>query len=145
MLKRRSTARSLPKDRTVHGIPVKKLAVGQYIASMEEIQDLPQKLLDALLQEGGSISDITRGTGQDLIGVLLRLLGTAPDLVLDLAVTYIETDRETLLALSPSELLDVLEAWWELNDLSDFFGRVWQKVKPMLEHYQTPKTGSSAG
>lgn len=145
MLKRRSTARSLPKDRTVHGIPVKKLAVGQYIASMEEIQDLPQKLLDALLPEGGSISDITRGTSQDLVGVLLRLLGTAPDLVIDLAVTYIETDRETLLALSPSELLDVLEAWWELNDLSDFFGRVWQRVKPMLERYQTPTTGSSDG
>ncbi len=145
MLKRRSTARSLPKDRTVHGIPVKKLAVGQNIASMEEIQDLPQKLLDALLPEGGSISDITRGTSQDLVGVLLRLLGTAPDLVIDLAVTYIETDRETLLALSPSELLDVLEAWWELNDLSDFFGRVWQRVNPLLGRYQTRTTGSRAG
>ena len=80
----------------------------------------------------------------DLMG---KLMVTAPDLIIDLAARYIEVERETSTDLSPVELLDVLEAWWELNDLSAFFTRVWKKIKPLLaSQTQTmERHGSNAG
>lgn len=151
MLKRkRSSDISLPKARTVHGIKVEKVPVGKFIASMQDIQDLPKTIIERCFPEQGSLGDLI-GTarvagGEEVVWLLGNLLREAPQLIIELAAHYMDTEEDALLALTPTELLDVLEAWWELNDLTDFLKRVWRKAKPMIDRYQArPTPGSKSG
>lgn len=144
-----SSDMSLPQARTIHGIEVKKVPVGKYISSMQEIQDLPQTIITACFPEDESLRDVVDKTRDadsnyvlDLVG---RLLTGIPGVIIELAATLLEVEEDVLLGLTPVELMDVLEGWWELNDLTDFFKRVWGKIKPLIASYQTPEAGSNAG
>jgi len=147
--RRQSVDLTLPKEKNVHGITIKKVPVGKYVASMEDIQNLPKTIMGKCYPDEDLQSVINRAKTADrefLLDLFGKLMVHAPEIIVDLASLYLDVGKEVLLSLSPSELLDVLEAWWELNDLSDFFGRVWKKIKPMLTgQLQTQTLGSSAG
>mgnify|MGYP001032771469 CR=1 FL=1 len=140
---------SLPKEKTVHGIPVTKVPVGKYIASMQDIQDLPMTIMEKCFPGEDLQTVINQAKAADsgfVLDLTGKLMVNAPEIIIDLASQYLSVEKEELLALSPTELLDVLEAWWELNDLSDFFGRVWKKIKPLLaSQFQTQALGSNDG
>ena len=74
-------------------------------------EDLQTVINQAKAADSGFVLDLTG-----------KLMVNAPEIIIDLASQYLSVEKEELLALSPTELLDVLEAWWELNDLSDFSG-----------------------
>lgn len=147
--KKGSVNLSLPKNKTIHGIEVSKVPVGKYIASMQDVQDLPKTIMEKCFPDEDLQTVINRAKAADsgfVLDLISKLLVNAPEIIIDLASQYLSVEKEELLALSPSELLDVLEAWWELNDLSDFFGRVWKKIKPMLaSQFQIQVLGSNDG
>ena len=41
LFQNKSAAMSLPKNKKVHGIEIKKVPVGKYIAAMREMEELP--------------------------------------------------------------------------------------------------------
>ena len=46
--KKGSVNLSLPKNKTIHGIEVSKVPVGKYIASMQDVQDLPKTIMESV-------------------------------------------------------------------------------------------------
>lgn len=127
---------SLPKTKVIHGITLEKVKVGRYLESMEEIQELPKTIIEKCFPDEGLAGLITRAKTADtafITDVVTKLMLNAPEIIIDLAVKYINTDKETLLELTPNELFEVLDAWWELNDLTAFFKNVWMKLKPLIQ------------
>lgn len=151
MIKRwRSKEISLPKARTLHGIKIEKVPVGRYISAMQEIQDLPSTIIDRCFPDHKSLQAVIdrarNSEGEVAFDMIGSLLKEAPQVIVELAAVFLDTPEETLMALTPTQLLDVLENWWELNDLTGFFSRVWKKAKPTLERYQArPTPGSKSG
>lgn len=146
--RKQSVDMSLPKECEIHGIKIEKVPVGKYVSSMQDIQDLPKTIFERSFPDENMQDVINRAKsdgGSFVLDLISKMMITAPELLIELATRYIDTSKEQLMALSPSELLDVLEAWWEFNDLTDFFRRVWKRIKPMLANFQTGVLGSSDG
>lgn len=146
--RKQSSNISLPKSKTVHGIKIEKVKVGRYLESMEEIQDVPKTIIEKCFPDEGLAGLISRAKTADtafIADLATKLLLNAPEIIIDLAVKYIDVDKETLLDLTPNELFEVLSAWWEINDLTTFFKSVWAKVKPMIQTNKTVKTGFNDG
>lgn len=137
---------SKPKDKVVHGITVQKFTMGKYLEVMRDIDDLPRQLLDTCFP-GESIDSVIKklkvADRNTILTLLTRVGMGAADMLMDLMVKALEVDKDVLLEMSPNELLDVAIAWWEQNDLTAFFKRVWAKVEPKLQ--ATINTGSNNG
>lgn len=137
---------SLPKTITIHEIEIKKVPVGQYITAMREMEDLPRVLVEECFPGKSTADVIAMFTTMDqsvLISLIGKLLIVIPEHIVDAACSIIGLDKDIAMnKLTPKELLDVVKAYWELNDMSDFFGSVWGLIKRKLP---TLNFGSSAG
>lgn len=142
----KSTDMTLPEVRVVHGIAIRKVPVGQYIRAMKQMEDLPRVIVEECFP-GQSMADVlTMFTAVDegvLVTLLGKLLVVLPEHLVDALCSIIGLDKEVVLNnLTPKELLDVIQAYWAENDMSDFFKGVWGLIKAKLP---TLITGSSAG
>jgi len=142
----KSTDMTLPEVRVVHGIEIKKVPVGQYIRAMKQMEDLPRAIVEECFP-GQSMADVlTMFTAVDegvLVTLVGKLLVVLPEHLIDALCSILGLDKEIILTkLTPKELLDVIQAYWAENDMSDFFGNVWGLIKAKLP---TLIAGSSAG
>lgn len=146
LLNKLSISRSIPEDKAIHGIRVTKVPMSKYITAMSELEDLPKDLINACFPDMTGAEILTKLQtikSDDLSTVLLNFLTRSPEIIVSTIATLGDFEKEDLLALTPSELMDVLETWWELNDLSDFFGRIREKATQILT--RIPIDGYSAG
>lgn len=125
-------ALSLSLGKTIHGVVIRKLPNGAYIKALNAIQDMPEVILkgcfpgmspDEILEEFKNIT-------ADMLPVLAgKLLANVPEQFLKFISELAEIPLDKLMnELSPKETLDILEAMWELNDLTDFFKKLRGKV-----------------
>jgi hypothetical protein len=78
-----------------------------------------------------------------VMALISRLMLILPEQVIETLCDIIGMDgKEAINKYTPKELMDIALAFWELNELSDFFGHVWGLAKTML---LTQNIGSSAG
>lgn len=123
---------SMPVEKTIHGVVIRKLPNGAYIKALNAIQDMPEVILkgcfpgmspDEILEEFKNIT-------ADMLPVLAgKLLANVPEQFLKFISELAEIPLDKLMnELSPKETLDILEAMWELNDLTDFFKKLRGKV-----------------
>jgi hypothetical protein len=123
---------SMPVEKTIHGVVIRKLPNGAYIKALNAIQDMPEVMLkgcfpgmspDEILEEFKNIT-------ADMLPVLAgKLLANVPEQFLKFISELAEIPLDKLMnELSPKETLDILEAMWELNDLTDFFKKLRGKV-----------------
>lgn len=146
--KKSSIARSLPQSKTVHGITVEKLPIGHYVTALKHLEDLPEKILEICFpdQKLEQIIDKLKFADMETITeIFLNFLSGAPELVISTIAKLGNFTEKDLMNLMPLELLDVVETWWELNDLSDFCKRIWEKIAPKLEVTQIQSDGFSSG
>lgn len=121
---------SHPQPRTVHGIAVRKMPLGAYVAFLQRGGRLLPALLGKLFPDMSGAELVTRVAaqrGKALYDLLGWLLAEAPDAALEAVAELLGVPPDALLgnpAIGPAELLDVLEAWNEINDLTGFFARV---------------------
>lgn len=142
----KSARMSIPKGREVHGVKIEKVPVGRYISALKEMEDLPQTILDDCFP-GQDLDDIlmllTTGDRSAILAALTRLLTVVPEHVLTACGYILDQSPEFLMNnLTPKELLDVLQAFWKVNDMSDFFKAVW---RPIQKRLATRSIGSSDG
>jgi len=120
--------KSVAKEKCVHGVVVRRLPVGEYLAAAESLRELPQSLLSRLFPDMTTdeaflqlkylrtdtllklVGTGTAAVGQELVGFFAVLLGIPLEKIRD--------------ELTPSELSDILYELWRLNDLSNFIKRV---------------------
>jgi hypothetical protein len=132
----KSVGMSLPQTKTVHGVEIKKVPVGRYINALKKSEELPAVICEKCFP-GESLDTVVKAfmnaEKDTVITVVGKLLVVAPELIVSVMCDIMDLDFETTInTYTPKELLDIGLAFWELNDLSDFFGRVWGLLKAML-------------
>ncbi|KGE20629.1 hypothetical protein [Paenibacillus wynnii] len=124
----KSITASLPQDQMLHGIKVKKLPLGQYIKALHAIENLPEIMLKELFpgMKPDQVLDKLKAIDEDTVYQLVsRLLRVVPEQFLRLVAELIDTEFEHLQDnLTPKELLEVLRAFWAVNDMTDFFVQI---------------------
>jgi hypothetical protein len=127
---------SLPKSKTVHGVEIKKVPVGKYLSAMRELEELPGRIINSLFP-GKSLDEIlasfSGATDDTVINLAITLLRVAPEHAIEALAVILSLDAEVIKNnLTPKELSDVVKAFWELNDMTDFFADVSGLLKKML-------------
>lgn len=112
---------SLPDDRVLHGIQIRKLTIGDYVRYCGKLAALPEQAAQTLFA-GVTLDELAQLTAERLPALLLTLLQRAPQL-LDITADLIGAETDALLALTPEQLLEVAEAFVAANDYTDFFAR----------------------
>lgn len=137
--KDKSIHMSIPKSYSLYGVTIRKLPIAKYIAVLREVNDLPSLLLGELFPEGSNLNNslerlqnLDRSTTLALIG---RLLKVVPEEFCKILSELLDISEERLLdvncenPLSLSELAEIIQAFWEINDMSDFFQTVQSLTK----------------
>ena len=119
---------SLPKPKIVHGVEVKKVPIGKYLAAMRELEDLPEAIMNDMFP-GKTIQDVmasfTTADEKTIYSLIGRALVVLPTHVIDALALILDIDRDVILQkLTPAELCDIVKEFWALNDMTDFFGAV---------------------
>ena len=127
--KNKSLNISAPNDTTLYGVRVRKLPIAKYIRFLHTAEELPQLLIGKVFP-GQNVGDIMHYlkslTKDNLIDLITRLLAVVPEELMGLLSDLLDIPCERLLedspdALSPKELLEIISAFWDLNDMTDFF------------------------
>lgn len=147
--KNRSLKISAPNDTTLYDVRVRKLPIAKYIRLLHTAEELPQMLIGKAFpgQNVGAIMQYLKNLNKDnLIDLITRLLAVVPEELMKLLSELLDIPRERLLedssdALSPKELLEIISAFWELNDMSDFFGI----ARRLAGQVKAASSGSNAG
>ena len=145
MFREKSVKMSLPGTKKVHGVEIKKVPLGRYIEVMKELEDLPMELFQACFPDMtveqllSSLSSANKDTMLSLSG---RVMSRAPGAIVRLFCGLMDMTEERALAFTPAEYLDILTAFWAVNDLSGFFGKAWGLVQKRIP---TRNTGFKSG
>lgn len=153
--KDKSIHMSIPKSYSLYGVTIHKLPIAKYIAVLREVNDLPSLLLGELFPEGSNLNNslerlqnLDRSTTLALIG---RLLKVVPEEFCKILSELLDISEERLLdvncenPLSLSELAEIIQAFWEINDMSDFFQTVQSLTKKAAPTRSKANTGFSDG
>lgn len=146
LFQNKSAAMSLPKNKKVHGIEIKKVPVGKYIAAMREMEELPSIIIHELFP-GKSVADIlmnfSNADEEFATALLGKLLIVLPEKLLEALCSIVDIDMSAVInQLTPKELLDILREFWKVNEMTDFFKSVSELIKKKLP---TQNIGSSDG
>lgn len=146
-----SLSMSAPKQLTLYGVAVRKLPIGKYVQVLRTLEDAPEIILGEAFPECGTMQELLKEiAGLDkngMLRLLSRLLAIVPEQVCRLLSALFDIPEERLLsaqaadALSLGELAEILEAFWKLNDMTDFFGT----VRRLTATADKKSTGSSDG
>jgi hypothetical protein len=127
---------SVPIEKVLYGVKIRKLPNGAYIKALQTVQNLPAILMENCFP-GQDIEDILKRFGSiDKDGILAltgQLMAALPEQFLKLI--------STLLDISLEKLTDeLLEAFWEANDLSPFFEKLKGILKGWTKNIPVPKS-----
>ena len=152
--KDKSIGMTVPKKYILNGIEIHKLPIAKYIAVLNTVENLPSILLNDIYPDvqnfaelGNKLSKMDRDSVLELIGKLLKTVPTECcniiSELLDIPIErLLDTDCENPLSLN--ELIEIIIAFIEINDMTDFFVNV-RKLKTMLTAQKQTNTGSSGG
>lgn len=152
--KDKSINMSAPKPYELHGVRIYKLPIAKYIAVLREIENLPALLLDDIypnIDNAAELIDkLTRLDRKEILSIVGHLLATVPEQCCRILSELLDIQSERLLdvdcqnALSLNDLLDIIIAFIEINDMSGFFQNV-QSLKQKLTAQRTENTGYNDG
>ena len=116
--------KSLGHEKEVHGVKVKKLHIGAFITAMEEIGNLPVLMLEKLFPDKSSaeaLYAVRFMNREDMLKVICKALTILPREFMKFISSLLDEDAEKLSEqLTPSQMLDVLTEFWEMNEIENF-------------------------
>ena len=153
--KDKSIGMSMPPEKTLYGVKIVKLPVGRYLQALNTLERLPEILFRAALPEVGGMDEVIKGllSGDTALAetLLFRLLTAVPQELCRMLSELLNIPEERLLSadskdpLTLKELLEIILAFWDMNDLTDFFGNVRRLKMKLTAPAQTKTAGSSGG
>lgn len=153
--KDRSLVMSLPEERELYGVKIVKLPIGRYLRAISMLERLPEVIAKTIMPElGGSAETaekIIKGDREFIELLLFRVISVVPQEICAFISELFGIELGRLLdpfrddALTLKELTDIILAFWELNDLSGFFGNVRKLRMKLTARKTTENTGYSAG
>lgn len=122
---------SLDEEIELHGVVIKKMPNGQYLKALELIKKLPESFMKELMEGRTDIKLSDMFDIQNIATLIGSLLTVAPSFtirflakLLDIKESVIENE------LTPLETIEIVEKFWEINNLTSFF----QKMKPIIKN-----------
>lgn len=153
--KDKSIKMSLPRCRELYGVKIVKLPIARYVSALSTMENLPHIIASELLPETESIEELleklTAADSETIETVTVKLITTIPKELCRLLSELLDIPEERLLdkncknPLLPNELAEIITAFWEVNDMSDFFGNVRKLKKRLTARNQTANIGYSGG
>lgn len=119
---------SVPRDSELYGVKIRKLPNGAYIKALQTVQNLPAILLENCFP-GEDIDDIMKQLGKldkdGLLAIAGKLMAVIPEEFFKLIAGLLDIPLAKLIdELTPTETLQIIEAFWEVNDMSPFFEKL---------------------
>ncbi|NCB35986.1 MAG: hypothetical protein EOM58_08060 [Clostridia bacterium] len=148
-MKPNSVQLARPKPQTVHGIEIRKQPVGRYFEVLDQTGAIVSELLDAAfpgMTPGEILTMLTKVTNAELKGIFVRVMGELPrKLVAVLRSIVGADDNPAWDELTPAEMAQVCEAFWALNDMTDFFKIARSALQQLIrQQTKTDSIGSNA-
>lgn len=126
--------KSLPKQIKLHGVEVRKMPCGKYFEAIQTLKDLPEDFIKELSDNGQDFKLSEMFTVENIMNLVTKLLIVLPSFTFEFLSKLIGIDRSILEnQLTPKELLDIVQGFWEVNELESFF----DQMKPMLKGITT--------
>ena len=118
---------SLPKERTICGVVIKKMPLGRYLQALEALKTAPAELLEACFPGAASLEEALNAlSGMDrsgLGGLFEAVFTVVPAYVLSLVEVFTGLKKDELLGseeIGLGELVEIIEAIVEVNGLGKF-------------------------
>lgn len=122
---------SLPQEDTIHGVKIKKLPNGAYIKAFNEMQNMPEIILKGCFpgMDPDEILETFKNINVDILpGMAGKLLACFPEQLIKFISSLTDIPEEVFInKLTPKETLDVIESFWEINDMTAFFEKLTKK------------------
>ncbi|MBE5794682.1 MAG: hypothetical protein E7323_08400 [Clostridiales bacterium] len=140
-LYRDAVSLSLPREKTVRGYTIRRMPIGQFLTALQTLRDLPGEALDTLLPgltPKTMLSRIKGLTAQELKEMAVRFLTVLPGYGISLVSRLIGVEEGDLLRdemIGLDGLMEMLEAWMELNSIENFIkaaGALQVKVRKAI-------------
>ncbi len=141
----KSIVMSMPKSKKVHGVIVKKIPLGKHLRMLEELQHLDKSILAELgrLKIDDLLDAIVQGKNAEIAQQIALMLAVVPTMAVKTLCNIFEIDYTYVSEnLTAKEFTDVVMAFWQLNDLTDFFETAWGVVESLLTRNTGSKNGS---
>jgi hypothetical protein len=133
---------SIPQERELYGIKIRKLYIGEYLKALNVIKNLPEILLKDIFPGADldELFDKFKNMDENLLFEITgKMIVIIPEQMLKLIASLLDCEYEYIRDnLTPNELLEVVMAVWEINDFSPFF----TNFKKILEEIKSKILGS---
>ena len=124
--------KSLPKSKTIHGVEIRKMPCGKYFEALQTLKDLPEDFIKELSDNGQDFKLSEMFTVENIMNLITKLLIIAPKFLFSFLSKILDIDEDYLKnELSPTELLEICQKFWEINKLESFFEQMKSVMKKM--------------
>ena len=117
---------SFPRERILFGVTIRKLRLGRFLEALDLLAGLPGHLLTACFPGrtlDGALLTLSACDGEGLRALLSTALHVAPREIVRVFAGLVDVLEEELLEneeIGPVELLQIFEAFAEVNGLGNF-------------------------
>ena len=148
---------SSPRSYTLHGVRIHKLTVAKYVEWLKIADDLPEIIFGTAFPNCSNMSELINKLAtldkEAVLQLIGRLLTIVPTEACRLIANLLDIDESRLLdvdspePLSLNELMEIIVAFAQMNDYSDFFMNVQllKKTFQRMSDSTQELTGSNAG
>lgn len=121
---------SLKKEVTLHGVTIKKMPNGAFLEALELIKQLPESFIKELMEGKTELKLSDMFTVENIANLVGTLLTVAPSFTIRFLAQLMQIDEDVLKnELTPLETIEIVEKFWEINKMTDFF----TKMKPIMK------------
>ena len=123
---------SLNKSVKLYGVEIKKMPCGKYFEALQTLKDLPEDFIKELSDNRQDLKLSEMFTVENIMNLITKLLIIAPKFLFSFLSKILDVDEEYLSnELSPTELLEICQKFWEINKLESFFAQMKSAMKKM--------------
>ena len=130
-----SIKKSVANEKKIHGITVKRLAIGAYLSAIEKLGELPEDILRIAFPELSSAEAFAQLKGlrtDTLLKIIGRGAAVVPERVIGLFADLLDIQPSEICdRLTPSEFMDVVAEFLKINDISNFTDKLKGVVRTL--------------
>lgn len=121
---------SLDKEVELYGVTIRKMPNGQFLKALETIKELPEDFIKELMQGRTDIKLSDMLDTKNIAMLVGTLLTSVPNFTIKFIAKLLNIDEKILKEeVTPLETIEIVEKFWEINNLTSFF----QKMKPIIK------------
>lgn len=116
---------SLDEEVELYGVTIRKMPNGQYLKALNLIKKLPETFVKEVMQ-GKTDLKLSNMLDTENIAMLVgTLLTSVPEFTIKFLAQLLDIKEKVLTEeLSPTETIEIVQKFWEINRLESFFAQM---------------------